>query len=212
MLKEMAGPGGRTLRQPVNSPEIGADWEAAATFATAPHKVEAMLQFLTSRGLVPPATCTYLDLASAYGWTIAQMTAHGFAAEGVERNPTARPLGAALYGLSPQQVHAAAPLDFLDSTDRRWDVVSCLDMDELAVGLEFEDAEALARHLQERTLRVLFLHHGDAQPGRRGRVLARVEQLLRESSSFREVVDVGGTRSAEDGSYRGAGLLALVRS
>ena len=120
-----------------------------------------MDKLLADIGVVRPGA-TYLDVASCYGWFVAEMTRLGFTATGVERDPLARELGPAIYGtLGPQQILTADAVEFLRDDPGPWDVVSCFSLlHHFVLGRGSVDEVELLRLLDRATGRVLFIDTG----------------------------------------------------
>ncbi|HEY6740530.1 MAG TPA: polysaccharide biosynthesis C-terminal domain-containing protein, partial [Actinopolymorphaceae bacterium] len=113
VLDRMSWIGGKKeLYQPIDAPELHRSW---TTVRRCTDRLEKMDLFLTARGTARTEyrAPTYLDVASCYGWFVAQMGARGFAAEGLERDPLGRQVGAGVYGLEPEQIHVGEAVDFL---------------------------------------------------------------------------------------------------
>lgn len=186
--------GEHLLYQPVDSPELLQSW---TTVRSCRDRLTAMLDFLKDHGLMPPATATYLDVASCYGWFVSQMAGAGFAAEGVERDPLAGPLGEAVYGLQPGQVEIGDAVDFLSAPTRQWDVVSCFSLlHHFVLGRGPVSAGELTRLLDKATGRVLFLDTGQDDEdwfseSLAGWTPARVRAFLQSETTFDEIIDLG---------------------
>ncbi|HET6560896.1 MAG TPA: hypothetical protein VFG72_03405 [Marmoricola sp.] len=196
LLIQMSPPGGRTLLQPVDAPEVGVWSRGEGVGSTVAH-FDAMERFLASPRFSSAPLSSYLDVGSVYGWRVAQMAARGYRAEGVEDHPAAMELAQAAYGLEPGQVHRADPVRFLSSGDRSWDVVSWSGPSE--VGPQVSDPpDDLLALLTRRTGRALFLPRGSQ----------RLERLLRREFDEVTVVEDTDARTWLPAS----GLLACVRS
>jgi hypothetical protein len=114
----------RELYQPIDSPEV-AGWVLVRRCCD---RLEKMERFLRTEGLLPPSSSSYLDVASYYGWFVAEMEKAGFEAEGVELDAIAISVGTAMYGLKPDQVHRGDVVAFLRSRQKRYDVTSCFSL------------------------------------------------------------------------------------
>jgi hypothetical protein len=190
-----------------------------------------MRRFLHDRGLLPvdsPTGLSYLDIASFYGWFVAQMRAEGAAAEGIERDPSAAALGRAAYGLPEDCIHIGNAEELLLGTApgsggtpqrRQWDVVSCFSLlHHFVLGRGDISAEELVRRIDKVTGRVLFLDTGQEHEAwfatsLAGWDTAKVATFLREHTSFDEIVDLGPDADAV-GAYAdnyGRHLFACVR-
>ena len=199
-LDEMSWIGGeRELYQPVEAPELEQSW---ATVRRCTDRLDKMLSTVADRTPLDPPSASYLDVASCYGWFVAQMGEAGFAAGGIERDPVARPLGEALYGLRPDQVTTGDAVDLLAKPEQRYDVVSCFSLlHHFALGRARVGAPELARLLDGVTGRVLFLDTGQAHERWFRESLpewdtAYIANFLREHTSFDEIVDLGADQDA----------------
>ncbi len=218
LLGAMSWIGGEPeLYQPVVAPEV-ATWP---TVRRCSDRSAAMLDFLEGRGQLhrPGGPGSYLDVASCYGWFVGEMGAHGFAAQGVERDPIAPVLGAALHGLAPGQVATADAVDFLRDADRQWDVVSCFSLlHHFVLGRGAVSAPELLRLLAGVTRSVLFVDTGQEHEQWFRESLAgwdtdRVRRFLKEQTGFDRVIDLGpdhDDREPYEGNY-GRHLFACVR-
>ena len=113
-----------------------------------------------------PRPASYLDVASCYSWFVAQMSERGYDAYGLERDPLARPLGRAAFGVDPSQVMIGDAVELLSRSDRQWDVVSCLSLlHHFALGRGSVGAEEFARLLDKVTAHVLILDTGETSRG-----------------------------------------------
>jgi hypothetical protein len=186
--------GSRELYQPLESPELDDSWVLVRRCTD---RLEKMQRLLGTEGLLPPATGTYLDVASCYGWFVASMRDLGFEASGIERDPLARPLGAAAYGLDPAAITTGNAEDVLAAAGRRWDVVSCFSLlHHFVLGRGSVPPEELVRRLDAATGRVLFLDTGQEheawfRQSLSGWSTEHVERFLREHTTFDRIVDLG---------------------
>lgn len=194
MLRKMSWLDGvRQLYQPIDAPELARSW---VTIRRCDDRLDKMRAFLAERQLMPPTTRTYLDIASCYGWFVSQMGRLGYEAEGVERDPLARTLGEAAYGLHSEQVTTGDVVDFLDAS-KRWDVVSCFSLlHHFAMGRGTISAEELIRRMDAATGSVLFFDTGQSHEEWFRDLLPEwdtqfIAKFLAQNSSFDEVVDLG---------------------
>jgi 2-polyprenyl-3-methyl-5-hydroxy-6-metoxy-1,4-benzoquinol methylase len=122
-----------------------------------------MTEFLRAEGLMPPASASYLDVASSFGWFVSEMAKLGFRAEGVERDPSAVEVGMVMYGLRPEQAHRADAVTFLRSLQDRYDVTSCFSLaHHYLLNRMNVSAEELLRLLDSATRRVMFFDMGQS--------------------------------------------------
>lgn len=207
--------GTHELYQPIDAPELRSGW---TTVRQCTDRLTKMDAFLGERGI---AEGRYLDVASCYGWFVAQMAGRGFAAEGIERDPLAVPLGQAVYGLGDGVISTGDCVEFLGGHDAgRWDVVSCFSLlHHFVLGRGSVSAEELIRLLDRATGRVLFFDTGQDNEAwfaesLRGWDPRRVERFLRENTSFDEIIDLGPDEDARppyEDNYR-RHLFACVRT
>jgi hypothetical protein len=185
--------GNRELYQPVDAPELRQSW---ATVRRCTDRRDKMLAFLGERGLLTPATTTYLDVASCYGWFVNEMRTAGYAAHGIERDPLAPQLGQAVYDLPPELIRVGdAEQLLLDQPTT--DVVSCFSLlHHFALGRASVGPGELVRLLDSVTGRVLFFDTGEGHEAWFRESLAEwdadyIANFLREHGSFDEIVDLG---------------------
>jgi len=208
--------GGRELYQPVPSPELDGNWP---TVRCCTDRLEAMDAFLRRvRG--PRLTGSYLDVASCYGWFVAQLAALGLEAEGIERDPLGATIGRLVYGLDPDRIRTGDAVALLRSTHETWDVVSCFSLlHHFVLGRGSCDEVELVRLLDRVTGHVLFLDTGQEherwfRSSLRGWDPSHIRSFLLEHTTFDEVLDLGPDRDAV-GPYAdnyGRHLFACVRS
>ena len=209
--------GDRQLYQPLPGPELVASWP---TVRRCTDRLAKMAGLLGERSLLPPATSSYLDVASCYGWFVSEMGKLGYAAAGMERDPLAKPLGQAAYGLDDNAVQIGDCVDLLRGADRRWDVVSCFSLlHHFVLGRGSVEAGELLRLLDKVTGRVMFLDTGQEHEewfseSLRGWDTARVARMLRQHTTFDEVIDLGQDSDAVPPHERNYGrhLFACIRT
>ena len=150
--------GTRELYQPVDAPELRQSWTLVRRCTD---RRDKMLAFLGERGLLPPETTTYLDVASCYGWFVNEMSTAGYDARGIERDPLGPRLGNVVYGLAERAIRVGdAERLLLD--EPRADVVSCFSLlHHFVLGRASVDAAELVRLLDRVTGRVLFFDTGE---------------------------------------------------
>jgi hypothetical protein len=208
--------GDRQLYQPLPGPELRMSWP---TVRRCTDRLAKMTTFLGERGLLPPATTSYLDVASCYGWFVKEMGALGYAASGMERDPLAVPLGKAAYGLSEGDIQIGDCVELLQSAARSRDVVSCFSLlHHFALGRGAVSEKELIRLLDAATGKVLFFDTGQDHEAwfaesLRGWDTAAVAAFLREHTSFDEIIDLGPDEDAvppHEQNY-GRHLFACVR-
>lgn len=203
--------GSKELYQPVASPEL-TNWKLVRKCTD---RLDKMQSFLDERRIFG----SYLDVASCYGWFVERMSAVGFVAEGIERDPLAVPLGSAIYRLQPGMVHSGQCEEFLRG-GRVWDVVSCFSLlHHFVLGRGSVSAEELVKLLDAATGSVLFLDMGQDHEDWFGTSLAgwdtaKIAAFLAEHGTFDEIIDLGPDDDgvgAYAGNY-GRHLFACVRN
>ncbi|MEO9326128.1 methyltransferase domain-containing protein [Nocardioides sp. C4-1] len=192
VLDRMSWIGGeRELYQPIDAPELATSW---TTVRRCTDRFEAMTAVLDELGITAG---TYLDVASCYGWFLAVMADAGHDVRGIERDPLAPGLGAAVYGLDPARVATGDAVDLLRAPQEPADVVSCFSLlHHFALGRASVDAPTLARLLDRVTGRVLFLDTGQAHEAWFADSLpewdtAYVHDFLEQHTTFDRVIDLG---------------------
>ena len=218
LLDRMSWIGGRReLYQPVAAPELEDSW---TTVRRCRDRLDSMDKLLADIGVVRPGA-TYLDVASCYGWFVAEMTRLGFTATGVERDPLARELGPAIYKtLGPEQILTADAVEFLRDDPGPWDVVSCFSLlHHFVLGRGSVDEVELFRLLDRATGRVLFLDTGQGHEAWFRKSLSSwdadyVGEFLERHGTFDQVIDLGPDQDdvpPYEGNY-GRHLFACVRN
>jgi hypothetical protein len=203
--------GDRQLYQPLPGPELRQSWP---TVRRCTDRLEKMSAFLDRAG------GSYLDVASCYGWFVAEFAKRGYDAGGMERDPLAVPLGQAAYGLPDGAIQVGDCVELLRSAGRTWDVVSCFSLlHHFVLGRGSVNEVELIKLLDSVTGRVLFLDTGQDheewfQQSLRGWNAEHVAAFLREHTTFDEIIDLGPDADAVppyDRNY-GRHLFACVRT
>ena len=194
LLDEMSWIGGnQELYQPIDAPELEREW---VTVRRCTDRLGAMDK-VTARLGIEPGTSSYLDVASCYGWFVAQMRDRGFDAYGIERDPLAPSLGAGAYGLDPSRITVGDAVELLRADQRRHDIVSCFSLlHHFVLGRGSTDAEGLLELLDRATGRVLFLDTGQANEAWFKESLPEwdppfIAKFLEKNSTFDEIIDCG---------------------
>ena len=186
--------GDRQLYQPLPGPELRDSWPTVRRCAD---RLEKMTAFLDQRELLPPATSSYLDVASCYGWFVKEMDRLGYRANGMERDPLAIPLGQAAYGLTDGAIQIGDCVDLLRDAGQKWDVVSCFSLlHHFALGRAKVDEVELIKLLDGVTGSVLFFDTGQDHEewfseSLKGWNTEKVAAFLREHTTFDEIIDLG---------------------
>jgi hypothetical protein len=182
--------GRKELYQPIDAPELRQGW---TTVRRCTDRLEKMLALLADRKVAG----SYLDVASCYGWFVAEMGKAGYDAYGVERDPLAIPLGRAAYGLRDDQIATGDALELLSSSSRTWDVVSCFSLlHHYVLDRRLPSPEELFKVLDRVTAKVLFIDMGQEHEewlrrSLRGWNERSIAEFLRLHGTFTEVLDLG---------------------
>ncbi len=182
--------GEKELYQPIDAPELRDRWR---TVRRCTDRLDKLRSVAGEGG-------SYLDVACFFGWFVACMAEAGFDAEGVERDPLARPVAAAVNGVPAERFHVDDAVDFLRAAvaaGRRWDVVSCFSLwHHFVLGRGSVSGDELVRLLDQVTGRVLVVDTGQGDEAWFAESLAGwdppfIAAKLRELTTFDEVVDLG---------------------
>ncbi|MDN3352503.1 hypothetical protein [Actinomadura sp. DC4] len=182
--------GTKELYQPIEAPELEQSW---TTVRRCTDRLEKMTKLLAERGI----TGSYLDVASCYGWFVAEMGRTGLDAQGLERDPLAVPLGRATYGLREGQIGTGDAVELLAYSDRVYDVVSCFSLlHHFVLGRGSVGPEALVKLLDRATGKVLFLDTGQEneawfRTSLEGWNAGTIADFLRRHTTFGEIIDLG---------------------
>ncbi len=217
LLREMSWLDGKPeLYQPLEAPELAGGW---VQVRKCHDRMAKMRAFLIERSLVEQPG-RYLDVASCYGWFVAQMRHMGFDAHGMERDPLGGVLAEQVYGVQPGRIAIGDCVELLQATEASYDVVSCFSLlHHFVLGRGSRQAERLVELLDRATGRVLFFDTGQGTEAWFRASLPDwdpdyIEGWLREHTSFDEIVRLGPDEDAvapfED-NY-GRMLFACVRS
>ncbi len=217
LLREMSWLEGKLeLYQPLDAPELAEGWTQVRKCYDRMGKMRA---FLDERSLLEQAG-SYLDVASCYGWFVAQMQDLGFDAHGMERDPLGAVLAEQVYGVRPGRIAVGDCAELLPASESTFDVVSCFSLlHHFVLGRGSCSAERLIELIDRTTGRVLFFDTGQGTEAWFRSTLPdwdadHVERWLGEHTSFDEIVRLGPDEDAvapfED-NY-GRMLFACVRS
>jgi SAM-dependent methyltransferase len=209
--------GARQLYQPLDAPELRRSWPIVRRCTD---RRDKMVAFLDERGLLPPATTSYLDIACCYGWFVGEMATLGYRAEGMERDPLGRVIGQAAYGVDPASISVGDCESLLQHAGRQWDVVSCFSLlHHFVLGRGSISHEELLRRIDGVTGRVLFLDTGQEheewfRDSLAGWDTEKVRRTLAENTTFDEIVDLGPDEDAVPPHERNYGrhLFACIRT
>ena len=182
------------LYQPVDSPELTKRWELVRRCRD---RLDKMQRFLSQHGLMPPATTSYLDVGSAYGWFVKQMADAGFAAYGTDRDPSAAMVGRIVYGVDESNIAVEDLVHFLRRQEAPYDVVSNMSVvHHYAMRNQGVGADEVAKLLDRVTRRVLFFETGQDhekwyQSALDGWNADYIESWLRKTTSFTHIERLG---------------------
>jgi hypothetical protein len=152
---------------------------------------------LRAEDFLPPATKSYLDVASCYGWFVSAMGDLGYECHGIELDPLASPLGQAAYGLRPEQITIGNCVNVMRDTSQRWDVVSCFSLlHHCVLGRTDATPAQLMELLDKVTGRVLFLDSGQSHEAWFRKTMPdwsteRLMAFLQDATQFARVIDLG---------------------
>ena len=198
LLREMSWLEGRLqLYQPIQAPELE-DWPQVRRCVERRDRIRG---FLAEREYATSVS-TYLDVASCYGWFVAEMAKAGFDAYGMERDPLGRVVAEQVYGVGPNRIEVGDCVDLLDQLDTRRDFVSCFSLlHHFVLGRGSCSAARLAELLDSATGRVLFIDTGQAHEDWFKDTLPEwdadfIEDWLREHTTFDEIVRLGADHDA----------------
>jgi hypothetical protein len=205
--------GDRRLYQPIDAPELRNGWELVRQCRD---RLRMMTAFLG--GSSSGHGASYLDVASCYGWFVAEMRDRGYDAHGVERDELAVRCGAWVYGLRPDLVTVGEASTLLASAPRRFDVVSCFSLLHHLVIADERDAVGLVQRLDAVTGSVLFLDTGEGSEAWLRHQLPGwdppfIATWLRRHTKFSAVLPLGtdGDRRPPNGDNYGRTLFACIR-
>jgi hypothetical protein len=204
--------GDRQLYQPILAPEL----ESWPLVRQCSDRLAMIRTFLGGPRM--RSVRTYLDVASCYGWFVAQMLEHGYEAFGVERDDLAVQCGQWAYDLDADRVASADAEPFLRRSRRRFDAVSCFSLLHHAVLAGDGAAVRLIQDLDAVTGRVLFLDTGEEHETWLRNVLPGwspefVAQWILQHTTFSEVIPLGTDRDRRppNGENYGRTLFACIR-
>ncbi|MBC9733454.1 class I SAM-dependent methyltransferase [Nocardioides marmotae] len=202
VLDEMSWIGGeRELYQPVDAPELRAGYRVVRRCTDRLAMMAPLLEDVAAEADTAARPPTYLDVAACYGWFVDAVGRLGYDAEGIERDPAAPRVAAALHGTDPARMNVGDAVDFL-AGGRQWDVVSCFSLlHHFVLGRGACPPEELVRLLDRATGRVLFLDTGQAhEQWFRDSLPAwdteRVRSFLAEHTTFDQIIDLGADQDA----------------
>ncbi len=223
VLKGVQTRGRKELYQPVNAPEFDGSWKLVRKCSD---RFELMKNFLRDRQ-IDGKDKTALDIACSYGWFLSQFAGIGFTPAGVERDFLSIRIGQAAYKLPKNTVREMSAEKLLKHSGERSDIVLFLSiLHHYAIGRERvgllgnwsrPPVDLILERLDSITGAVLFLDTGQESeewfksklPGWTPKYIA---ELLKEKTSFKEVVALGTDEDAASypGNY-GRTLFACVR-
>jgi O-antigen/teichoic acid export membrane protein len=206
--------GRRELYQPIDSPEV-AGWTLIRRCSD---RLAKMTGFLRAEGLMPPASSSYLEVGSCYGWFVSHMSELGFQSQGVERDPIAISIGKVMYGLRQEQVHRSDAVAFLRELQNQYDITSCLSLaHHYILHRQNVSAEDLLHLMDSATRRVMFFDMGQSHeyPGEKlnGWEPDHIHRWLEMNTTFSRIVRLGPDEDAVPPNHHNFGrmLFACVR-
>ncbi|GKS58305.1 hypothetical protein YTPLAS18_18320 [Nitrospira sp.] len=121
----------------------------------------------------------------------------GFCAQGVEIDWAACKIGEKVYGLERKQIMQSDAVEFLRTSNRSYDVVSCFSLlHHFVMGSAYVSAQEMMRLLDDKTRYVLFLDMGqDHEEWFRDRLRGWnsdfIEEWLKKNTSFKTIHRLG---------------------
>jgi hypothetical protein len=206
--------GRRELYQPIDSPEV-ATWTLVRRCSD---RLAKMTEFLRAEGLMPSESSSYLDVASAYGWFVAEMGKAGFRSQGVERDPTSISVGRVMYGLRPEQVHRGDVVTYLQTLQDKYDITSCLSLAHHYIMYRANtSAEDLLHLMDSATRRVMFFDMGESHEylvkELQGWDADHIHRWLEANTTFSRIIRLGKDEDSVPPNQKNFGrmLFACVR-
>jgi hypothetical protein len=207
-LVRMSWMEGRSLLyQPLPQPEVQS-WDLVRSCVD---RRDAMEQAMRREFGKEVTGLRYLDVASCYGWFLAEMKALGMDVTGIERDVHGPVIGEIGYGLGRDHVVTDDVFAAFDGplAEQRWDVVSCFSLGHhFLLNDDHASFVRLLRQLDASTDRILFFEMGEGHERWFRKRLAgwhpeRIAAELREHTTFRTIEAL---RTDDDGvgRYEGA--------
>lgn len=204
----------KEIYQPLPFPEVASEWVLVRQCTD---RLEKMLRFIREQGISSDGS--YLDVASCYGWFVAEMAKEGFKSRGLERDPLGAELGEIAYGLNRDAIMVGDATSILEGQGKKWDIVSCFSLihhfglTNNRVGLD-----RFLRALDNVTGSVLFLDSGQEHERNyrellKGWTTDGIRQMVLDATSFTDVTLLGpdGDGVGEYAGNYGRVLFAFTR-
>lgn len=189
------------LYQPLGLPEV----ESWTTVRRCADRMSLIAAYLERHG---PSAGSYLDIGCSYGWFVKQMAKRGYDAVGIDRDVSAMAVGQLAYGLDPSAFMVDDLANFLQRSNRQYDIVSCFSvLHHYALGKGQMSAEEFIRRLDSLTGSVLFLDTGENHERWFMDSLKEwdadfIARWLRENTTFTSVEMLGADQDGQ-GRYQG---------
>ena len=206
------------LYQPVESPEIKEQWILVRNCYD---RLEMMLNFLQKQQLLPQNNNvpSYLDIGSSYGFFVSQMLQRGFNACGLERDIIAISVGQHVYGLPQDSCYNSDIIEFLNTHECQYEVVSCLSvLHHYVLKKQSVSAEEFMQLLDKITGKVLFLETAENHEPEFKNLLPLwsvdyIVDWIKDNSSFTKVIPLGkdNDRKKPFEGYYGRTTFACIR-
>jgi hypothetical protein len=208
------------LYQPVNSPEINEQWIPVRRCTD---RLKMMHNFLEKMQIQSHnADKTYIDIGSSYGWFVKEMSAKGYKAFGMERDPFGMEIGFQLYGLKREQIiHRDIVLGMEEciKKDTSFNIVSCLSvLHHFVLGKSSTSAEGFIQLLDRITDQVLFIDTGEDTEAAFGEELRGwnpdfIQKWISQHSSFKSVIPLGVDQDRQEpfSGYYNRTLFACIK-
>ncbi len=162
-----------------------------------------MQEFLSAKGLLNTQH-DVLDLACSYGWFVNEFLKLGLNACGIDRDKKAIEVGWIVYGLTPTLTKPFIIEDFIDNSNRPYDIVLFLSiLHHYAIGIQKLSEKEILKRVDKITKKVLFLDTGQFHEKWFAEKLTRwndkfIAGLIKKNTSFKEVYILG-----KDGDNKG---------
>lgn len=151
--------GEKVLYQPIDMPEFGEMWQRPRKCKD---RFEKMISWLNNHSFESRGK-SYIDLGSSYGWFVSKMLELGYDAFGVERDRLAIKTGEIAYGIDRERIYAKEIGNFLEDTEKKFNVVSCFSvLHHFVLGKSSRTAEEILRMIDTITQDVLFFDTGQS--------------------------------------------------
>lgn len=152
--------GRHELYQPIDFPELKADWKLVRKCTD---RIDMMKNWLSINGLKRGDGRTYVDIGSSYGWFVSEFIKLGFSSIGIERDPASNEIGRLAFGLDQECLVQDDIVRFLSQQNKKFDVVSCFSvLHHFILRPQSISAEKFIKLVDDITETVLFLDTGES--------------------------------------------------